>query len=799
GAGGRGRPLLRPGDGRPVRRMAWLQCVGSRDERRKAGYCSSYCCMASIKEALLARRRARESGVTDLQTTIFYMDMRTFGKEYQRYKDHAEQDEGVRFVRARIHNLLPAMTTDGDGVHPAGDGAIRLQYPGPDGRLVVEDFDMVVLGVGARTPKDMARLADVTGVQLNEWNWCRTQPYSPSRTSQLGVMAAGAFGGPRDIAESVILSGAAALEASRLINLYAPLREQEPDPEPEYRNVARERPRLLIALCTACPLLEVEVDMDLLRTRLSALPDVCAVAGVGQACGAGGWDDIARLAEEHRPNRILIGACMPYAYVPKLRELGEKIRLNPALMDVVDINTLHMGCDQKCDRVALAHQLGAALGMAAVKLLDQDPSPLPRALPVFREALVVGGGLAGMTAALGVADHGYNVCLVEEGEELGGLARRIHTTLDDDDTQNWLEKLKGQVRKHPNIRVFMGARVVLSTGRAGRFMSIISSDEGAYPLEHGATILATGGHEARVYDYGFRVHDCVLSQRRLEERLASGELDLAGLDGVAMIQCWRSREASRNYCSRVCCGQALKNIRTLKRRRPDLPVFVFYRDIMTIGYSERYYTEARKLGALFIPYDLEHKPDLTFEDGRPVIRAFDPVMQRRLEIRPSLVALSVGMEPGDTEELREVFDLTTDEHGFFEVAESKWRPVDTPRSGVFVCGVARAPGTMPETVASAKAAAQRALGILSRKALTCSNTVAEVRHSLCSLCGRCITVCPYGARSLDAEHERIVVDELLCQGCGACAAACPNSASVLRGFADAQVLSVIDAALEEIV
>ncbi|KAB1443212.1 FAD-dependent oxidoreductase [Pseudodesulfovibrio senegalensis] len=791
GMGGRGKALVRPGDGRPVKKIAWLQCVGSRDERRKAGFCSSFCCMVSIKEALLARRRAREAGADDLETTIFSMDMRTFGKDFQRYRDNAEGEEGVRFVKMRIHSLVPA----GDE-----SNSIRVQYPGDDLKLVFEDFDMVVLGVGARPPKSIDRLAEVTGIRLNEWNFCETKPYMPSRTSELGVMAAGVFGGPRDIAESVILSGAAALEASRLINIYAPLKEQEPDPEPEYRDVSRERPRMLLALCTSCPLLEQELDFDALTEKLSALPSVCAVARVGRTCSGEGWEEIHALVKEHEPNRILVGACMPYAYVPRLRELGDATGLNPALMDVADVYTPLMNCKGACDPDELSAEVVSLMEMAAVKLLDQDPSPLPRPLPVFREALVVGGGLAGMTAALGVADHGYNVCLVEESEALGGMAMKLHYTLEDDDPHGFMENLVEQVIKHPHIRVFTNGRVTLSTGRAGRFMSLISSDDGTFPLEHGATILATGGREARVYDYGFRVHKSVLSQRRLEDRLASGELDLAELDrGVAMIQCWRSREESRNYCSRVCCAQALKNIRVLKKRRPDLPVYVFYRDIMSYGFSEKYYTEARKLGAIFIQYDLDNRPEVRFEDELPVITAMEPILNSKVEIRPDLLVLSVGLEPNETDEIREIFGVETNQDGFFREAESKWRPVDFAKQGVFMCGVAHSPGNMNETVASAKAAAQRALGILTRKALTCSNTVAGVRESLCSLCGKCITACPYDARSLDITKDRIIVDELLCQGCGACAAACPNSASYLRGFTDNQIMSVIDAALETVV
>jgi heterodisulfide reductase subunit A len=782
---GTGAELVRPGDGKPVKSIAWLQCVGSRDVRRNAGFCSSFCCMASLKETMLVSRKARSSGTEAPACTIFNMDMRTFGKEYERYREKAEQEYGVRMIRNRIHGVIPDHET----------GGISLQYVDESGTLVREVFDMVVLAVGARPPRNMDRLAEVADIERNDWGFCRTQPFSPSRTSRMGVMAAGSFAGPRDIAESVTVAGASALEASKLINLYAPLRERGPEPEPQYRDVSREVPRMMVALCTSCPLFENRLHMSALLEFLESMQSVVKVVSISGACSAPGWEQIRTAAEEVNPNRILIGACMPYAYVPKLRELGEHLGLSPALMDVVDLYSPIMVPEEQQRGVNLEGEILSRLNMAAVKLLGADPTPLKRITDGSREALVVGGGLSGMTAALGIADHGYDVCLVEESDHLGGLAMKLHYTLEGDDPKRFMTDLVDQVHKHPHIRVFTDSRISLSWGRAGRFMTLISSDEGAYPLEHGATVIATGGREADVYDYGFRVHKTVLSQRELENRLAGGELDVGGLSGVVMIQCWRSRDEERNYCSRVCCPQALKNALMLKSRRPELPVYVFYRDIMTYGFAEEYYTKARQAGVMFIRYTMENKPEVTFDQSRPVIRAFDSVLGARVEIPADLLVLAGGIDPGDNEEVAEIFGLPLNADGFFQEAETKWRPVDFLKHGIFVCGLAHGPGNMKECIASAKAAAQRTLAILSGKGLVASNVVAEIREPLCSRCGRCIEVCPYGARALDIDKDRIVVDELLCQGCGSCAAVCPNSAAVLRGFSDAQVLSQIDAAL----
>jgi heterodisulfide reductase subunit A len=793
--------LTRPGDGKPLKRIAWLQCVGSRDVKKKADFCSSICCMISIKEALLAKRHTRGAA----EATIFYMDMRTNGRDYQKYRDEAENKAGVRFVPARPHTILPGP-----------DGDILVQYFDYSGELREEVFDALVLAVGARPPKSMERLALAAGIEVNDSGFCATRYLSPNRTSRLGVFAAGAFGEPTDIRGSLIQAGAAAMGASRMIRVYHGPRDETPEAEPEYTDVSRQVPRVLMALCTSCPTLERNVDSSLLHQRMEVLPGVVKVVDVKRACTREGWEILRQEAGESKPNRVLIGACLPYVHVPRLRELGEAMKLNPALMDVVDIHTAslagratsfggHAACLASCEagsgvcdcgEAARTDEMGSLLAMAAAKLLGADPSTLPQATPVSPQALVVGGGLAGMTAAMGIADQGFKVVLVEEAEHLGGLALHLRYTLEGDDPVRFMEDLVEQVQKNPNIRVLKDSRVVLSRGKAGRFVTVVATGEGvAHTLHHGTTILATGGHEAGVYEYGYRVHKCVLTQLDLEQRLAAGSLDASSLKGVAMIQCWRSREESRNYCSRVCCQGALKNILMLKRRNPGLPVYVFYRDIMTTGFSERFYTEARRSGAIFIRYTPDNRPKVEFQDDKPVITALDPVLGAEIELHPDLLVLSSGVEPNDASEVADLFGVGLTNDGFYQEAESKWRPVDFIKHGVFACGLALGPATMRDSLLSAKAAAQRAVRILSEKQLSCGNVVAEVRHSLCSRCGRCISVCPYGARSLDMERDKIVVDDLLCQGCGSCMAACPNSATVLRGFHDEQVMAVIDAAL----
>lgn len=403
-----------------------------------------------------------------------------------------------------------------------------------------------------------------------------------------------------------------------------------------------------------------------------------------------------------------------------------------------------------------------------------------------------------MSAALALADHGFQVALLERDDELGGNLRHLHRTLEGHDPQEYLHETKDRVEKHPLIEVHTQAKIVHSYGQAGRFSTIIEVGDGrGLTLEHGVTILATGAEQAETKEYGWGSSENVMTQLEFEKRLEEGALDSKALGTVAMIQCVGSREEPRNYCSRICCASALKNALSLKERNPDLAVFVFYRDMMAYGFLETFYTEARRKGVVFVQYRADGKPKVEVESGKPVLRAVDPILGREVELRPDILVLSTGMVPAGGDTLARLFGVELNQDGFFQEADSKWRPVDCLKEGVFVAGTAHSPRSIAESVATAQAAAQRALRILSGERVAAGSVVSEVRSSLCSLCERCVEACPYGARWLDEDEGRIEVDDLMCQGCGSCAAVCPNSATLLRGYKDQQVMDIIDAALTE--
>ncbi len=780
GTGPNAGRLLRPSDGKPVEKVAWLQCVGSRNVRKQADYCSSICCMFSIKEALLAK--SRTDGAVD--TTIFYMDMRTYGKDFQRYRDKAERESGVRFVRTRIHSVASRP-----------DGSLLLGYPDTEGRQSEQAFDLVVLAAGQKSQPGTAALAEQCGIELNEWGFCRTENLAPSRTRRDGIFSGGSFSGLKDISESVIQADSASLEASRLIHSKGGSIAAVPDSGPKFRDTSRELPRAALVLCTCGDFLEQTLDLPELTSHIKGWDSIADVFPVSHVCTRSGWESLSRALKESGANLAVIGACAPCLYGSRPAALGKEIGLSPGVIDVVDIHTpmfalMQAEVEQRMREVVVRLRMSLASMRETVPKIPSRRRMIPR-------ALVVGGGVAGMTAALAIADHGFEVDLVEKSGALGGLALRIHKTIDGASLGELLRDMTARVESHDKITVHTNAGVIQSQGRAGEFFTTIEeADRGASTLEHGIAILATGGREASSQEYCYGRSDSVLTQLELEEQIRSGKLDPSSLQSVAMIQCVGSRVEGRNYCSRICCTSALKNALDLKEKNPEINVYVLYRDMMTYGFLETYYTRARKAGVLFVQYTPERKPQVSLVEGRVRLEAYDPILGGNIMLQPDRLVLSTGMIPNDQRALADVFGLELNEDGFLKEAEYKWLPVNSPRQGVFLCGTAHSPRSIPESIAMAQAAAQRALGFLGRGEVQAGTIVAEVRHSLCSLCERCVSACPHNARMRNDEEEKIEVDELACQGCGACAAICPNGAAVVRGFGDRQVMAMLDAALE---
>ncbi len=792
--------LVRPSNGDPVKKIAWIQCVGSRDLQTEADYCSGICCMYAVKEAMLAKAQGPE----DLEATIFYMDMRTFGKSYQRFRDRAQNEYGVTFKRGRVHTVYQDEKT----------GKLIISYPGEGSRRIEDPFDMVVLSSGQKPAESLETLSETAGFDVNRYGFAQTEPFSLSRTNRDGIFAGGSFAGPRDIAESVISACSASLCASAALHAAGRGLVDMSGDAPEYIDVSHQAPSIRIALCQCGDTPAGNIDMEGIAADLKADPAVEEVFAIPRVCTAEGWEMLVEKAKPRGYNRLLVGACVPYAHTRRIRNLGGKVMLDPSLMDVEDIRTpvfTLSGEDAGAIRQTMLRHLKS--GISRLKGAD----PLPKAkTPVTRSALVVGGGIAGMTAALGIADHGYEVALVEKAGQLGGNLNWLKNTVEGWDAHAFMAGVRDRLEKHPKVDIHVNSNVVSSFGDVGNFFTTIETvaskpeSEGAsaaapdaeattQTIQHGVAIIATGGDEAKTSAYAHGESDAIVTQKELAHRVSDNAIDFKALDSVAMIQCVDSREEPRNYCSRVCCASTLKHILHMKAENPDIAIYVFYRDIMAYGFMESWFTEARKAGAVFIPYTPDAKPEATVNDGdasKLSITAYEPLLEANVRVDCDLLVLATGISPALPRDLAEAFGAEVDADGFFMEAEPKWRPVDSLKEGVFACGIALSPRSVSESVATAEAAAQRALRILSKNALSTARVTARVRHSLCALCERCIDVCPYGARSVDMEMQKLRVNAAMCQGCGSCASECPNSASIVEGFFDGRMLDMIDMVIE---
>ncbi|NNG01857.1 MAG: FAD-dependent oxidoreductase [Desulfobacteraceae bacterium] len=797
GLGPTGGRLVRPVDGKSPASIAWLQCVGSRDLQTDNPHCASVCCMIAVKQAVLARRK--NQGRT--RASVFYLDMRTCGKSFDRYRDTAEKTHGVRFTRARIHSLCAT----------AGKAGLLLRYADASGMIEEENYDLVVLSIGQRAGRDLATSAERMDLSVDKWGYWQHPSFLNTRTEREGVFMGGAATGPRDIRDSVVHASAAANAAMRAIHRNGgslALPDSLPD---RHKDISTAMPDILVVICTCTGRLDKLYDRSMLTKRLRRDSAVRDVTYLDQVCTSDGWQQLKSEIIARQPNRLLIGACHPCIFTSRTKELSRETGLDPLLIEVVDLGVIAAESAMRIHHKPALNPMDAMpqpvfaeqlryLNMALARLRDADPGERQHTT-VTPRALVIGGGIAGLTAAVAIAECGFPVDLVEKTDAVGGNLNWLTSTLEGASPADLLAETRQRLTDLNDVHLHVQSKVISTTGQVGQYTTMIRDrQEKVRTIDHGVVILATGGDEAPTTTYGHTRHPGIVTLKEFEKKYDAREILPSALETVVMIQCVDCRKEPRNYCSRVCCPSALKDALMLKQQNPRVQVFILYRDMMTTGSVEMYYARARRDGVIFMQHDADAPPDVTFTSGgrtsgKPVVRTRDPVLQRQVEITADLVVLSTGIIPHSVSSLLPFYGVETDPDGFIASADEKWRPVDSGREGVFVCGLALAPGNIADTVAGAEAAAQRSLRILNRRCLTGSKNTAFVRDSLCSLCERCIDTCPSGARQLDADSGRVVVNPGMCQGCGACAAVCPNDASVLSGYSGKQMLSVIDAAV----
>ncbi|MBS7632827.1 CoB--CoM heterodisulfide reductase iron-sulfur subunit A family protein [Candidatus Bathyarchaeota archaeon] len=774
--------VLRPSDGEIPKKIAFIQCVGSRDYQLGNNYCSAACCMYGMKEAVIAK----EHTPPPLNAKIFFMDMRSYGKEFDAYYKRAQGEWGIQFVRSRVAGITEDPKTQNLFVH-----YVENETP------KTEEFEMVVLSVGMQPPKNAEKLAESLGIKLNAYKFCETQAFSPTETSKPGVFVCGAFSGPKDIPESVAQASAAAAKAMEVIASERGTEVAVKEYPPE-RDVSLEEPRIGVFVCHCGINIGGVVNVPEVVEYARKLPNVVFAEANVYTCSEDTQKLIKEKIMENKLNRVIVASCTPRTHEPLFKETVQEAGLNPYLFEMTNIRDqcswVHMH-DAK-EATEKAKDLVRSI-VAKAKLLAPLKKPLINVTPV---ALVIGGGVSGITASLSLADQGFEVHLVEKEPELGGQLRNINYLLEkDSDPKEKLSSLVEAVTKNDKIRVYKNAEVVDVYGFVGNFKSKIKQKNGEEKeVEHGVVIVATGASEYKPSEYLYGKDPRVVTQHELEEKLASGTFEAKT---VVMIQCVGARNDERPNCARICCGQAIKNALKIKETRSETEIYVLYKDMRAYGFKEDYYREAAIKGVIFVNYDDERKPQVKAENGKLLASFWEPVLNEQVEIEPDLVVLSAATVPNpDNKKLADMLKVPLTKDGFFLEAHMKLRPVDFATEGVFLCGMAHSPKYIDESIAQACATAARATTILSKKTLEMEGIVANVSEDLCSGCRICEYLCPYGAVEMKDKEGKTVahVLEALCKGCGACGTACPTKAIIMGHFTTEEILAQVKAALVEV-
>lgn len=770
-----GGEVLRPSDKKHPENIAFIQCVGSRDEKLGQGYCSSVCCMYAIKEAVIAKEHAGGR----LDTTIFFMDMRCYGKDFDKYYERAKKEYGVRFVRSKVYKIEEL----------DGTGDLNVIYVGEDGKKYSEKFDMVVLSVGFLPPENAVNLAKRTGLNLNKYNFVQTKDFNPVQTSREGIYVCGVFSGPKDIPETVMQASAASSEVSLLLHPARKTLTREKT-YPEEIDVQGQEPRIGVFVCHCGINIGGVVNVPEVRDFAKNLPNVVYCEDNLYTCSQDTQERIKEKIKEYNLNRVVVASCSPRTHEALFQETIREAGLNKYLFEMANIRDqcswVHMQEKEKATEKAKE-----LVKMAVAKARMIEPLKELK-LELKHSALVIGGGISGMNSALNLAEQGFQVYLIEKNSELGGLAKRIKYTIDGKDVQKYLNDLIEKVKNNKNIKIITEATIVEVSGYVGNFKTGYMKKGTGFieEVETGVIIVAVGAEEHKPDEYLYGKDKRVITQLELEERISNSQL--LNPKSIVMIQCVGSRNSEHPYCSRFCCSQAIKNALKIKEISPDTEVYILYRDIRTYGLSEDYYHLAREKGVIFIRYEEDKKPEVKVKDGKLIVETYNEILGEKINIYPDLLVLSVGAVPyPENKELASLLKVPVNQENFFLEAHVKLRPVDFATDGIFVAGLCHSPKTIQECILQSQAAAGRATTILVKDKIMTSGIVSYIDPDICAGCKICVSICPYKAIEFDDINKFSRVREALCKGCGTCVSACPSGAAQALGFKDNQILAQI--------
>ncbi|UCD32818.1 MAG: FAD-dependent oxidoreductase, partial [Desulfobacterales bacterium] len=729
-------------------------------------------------EAMLAKEHA--SG--DLDTAIFYIDVRTYGKDFERYYNRAKDEAGVRFVKSKITNVTYQDDTEKH----------IICYVDEKGKRIEETFDIVVLSVGLMASPEGTELAKRLGVDVDHYNFASTSSFAPVESSTPGIYVCGAFEAPKDIPSSVVDSSAAAgVVGSRLAESRWTLTKTKKIPDE--LDVSEQLPRVGVFVCRCGTNIAGIVDVPAVVEFAKTLPGVAYVEENMFSCSQDTQETMTEVIKEHKLNRVVVAACTPKTHEPLFQETLINAGINKYLFEMSNIRN-QCSWVHKFDPEEATEKSKDMLRMAVSKATLLEPLQ-ESSMPITHAALVVGGGVAGMTAAKNMSGQGYRAFLIEKTDTLGGQARNLQETWRGEDVQGHLTGLIEAVQSDSNIEIFMNSQIQQVEGFVGNFKTTVQNNGTSSILEHGVTIIASGASEHEPDQYLYDQDARVVTGLELQQRFIENDPALGQLKTAAFVQCVGSRTPDRPYCSKVCCTQSIKSALKLKEINPATDVFVLYRDLRPYGLREDLYRKARSAGIVFIRYNSDKAFNVALEQEDLHVTFTDRMLGRRMEIRPDLLILASAIVPDMENPLAQLYKVPQNQDGFFAEAHVKLRPVDFSTDGVFVCGLAHAPKSIDESIAQAQAAVARAVTVLAMENIKLGGIISHIIPEMCSGCLGCINVCPFGAITFDHKKFVAEVNPALCKGCGACSATCPSEAPALMGFDNNQLYAQINGAL----
>jgi heterodisulfide reductase subunit A2 len=784
-----GGEILRASDLKHPHNVAWIQCIGSRQVIEGGNsYCSAVCCAYTQKHVILTKDH--DAGA---KCTIFHNDIRSYGKDFERFYQRTEALADVRFFRT-----YPSIVKE----DPITKN-VTIRYTTSEEGVIEEEFDMVVLSIGLNPPLGVKDIAQKYGIELESHDFAKLNPVNPMETNRPGIFVSGGLQGPLDIPESVFSASGAGSQIGELLDYRRGNLSKERIYPPE-KDLSQEEPRVGVFVCHCGANIGRIVNVPGTVEYCKTLPNVVYAQEQLFSCATNSAKEITDMIAEKGLNRVVVAACSPRTLEPLFRDTLREAGINQYYYEMANIREHNSWVHSK-EKEEATEKARDIIRMSVARACQLEPLQ-EFDLSVDKRALIVGGGIAGMNCALSIANQGHEVHIIEKDKDLGGMARKIHTTLEKLDVQAYLRDLIGRIYKHPLIHVYTDATITAATGYVGNFVTTVSSERGITAIKHGASVIAIGVDMYTPTEYLYGEDDRVMTHLELEEKIFNNDEKVANAQSLVMIQCVGCRNEDRNYCSRICCSESMKNALLLKEKKPDMDIYILFRDIRTYGFKEDFYREAASKEVKFIRYEPEDPPRIepgeSDEDGRPVLKvtAMDYILGDQVEIAADIIALAAAVVPSAaTKEVANLFKVTLSPDGFYKEAHVKLRPVEFATDGVYLCGMAHYPKFIQETINQAYGAAGRALTLLSHDIVVASGSVCVVDEKKCMGCGACVAVCTYGALELQdtKQGKKVAVNPVLCKGDGLCNAKCPTGAISLKHYTNEEVMSEIDAMASE--